>query len=215
MKKDVKDVSMAVIRRLPKYHRLLKELMEKDVTRISSKELSVMIGFTASQIRQDLNCFGGFGQQGYGYDVGELYNEISRILGLTSHYNTIIIGAGNLGQAIANYSNFEKKGFHIMALFEKNPRLIGLQIRDIPVLDIDEMESYCQDKNIGIGVICTNKESAQDVADILAKLPVKAIWNFAPTDILVPDSIVLENVHLSDSLYIISYLLKTKEQNAE
>lgn len=215
MKKDFKDVSMAVIRRLPKYHRLLKELMEKDVARISSKELSGMIGFTASQIRQDLNCFGGFGQQGYGYDVGELYNEISRILGLTSHYNTIIIGAGNLGQAIANYSNFEKKGFHIMALFEKNPRLIGLQIRDIPVLDVDDLESYCQGKNIEIGVICTNKESAQDVADTLVKLPVKAIWNFAPADIHVPDSIVLENVHLSDSLYIISYLLKIQEQDKE
>ncbi|SMP67227.1 redox-sensing transcriptional repressor Rex [Anoxynatronum buryatiense] len=211
MKKDVKNVSMAVIRRLPKYHRRLKELMDKDVTRISSKELSAMIGFTASQIRQDLNCFGGFGQQGYGYDVAELYGEISRILGLTGEYNTIIIGAGNLGQAIANYSNFEKKGFHMLALFEKNPRLIGLQIRDVPVLDIDELESFCADKKIDIGVICTNKESAQDVADTLIKLPVKAIWNFAPADIQVPESITLENVHLSDSLYIISYLLKMNE----
>jgi len=211
VKKDVKNVSMAVIRRLPKYHRRLKELMDKDVTRISSKELSGMIGFTASQIRQDLNCFGGFGQQGYGYDVGELYGEISRILGLTGEYNTIIIGAGNLGQAIANYSNFEKKGFHMLALFEKNPRLIGLQIRDVPVLDIDELESFCADKKIDIGVICTNKESAQDVADTLIKLPVKAIWNFAPADIQVPESIILENVHLSDSLYIISYLLKMND----
>ncbi len=212
MKKDVKNVSMAVIRRLPKYHRFLKDLMDRDITRISSKELSTMIGFTASQIRQDLNCFGGFGQQGYGYDVSELYSEISRILGLTSQYNTIIIGAGNLGQAIANYPNFEKKGFRILALFEKNPRLIGLQIRDTPVLDVDEMERYCADKNVEIGVICTNKESAQDVADALVKLPVKAVWNFAPADIVVPDSIVLENVHLSDSLYIISYLLKTHEE---
>ena len=170
-----------------------------------------MIGFTATQIRQDLNCFGGFGQQGYGYDVGELYGEISRILGLTGEYNTIIIGAGNLGQAIANYSNFEKKGFHMLALFEKNPRLIGLQIRDVPVLDIDELESFCADKKIDIGVICTNKESAQDVADTLIKLPVKAIWNFAPADIQVPESIILENVHLSDSLYIISYLLKMND----
>jgi redox-sensing transcriptional repressor len=211
VKKDVKNVSMAVIRRLPKYHRRLKELMEKDVTRISSKELSTMIGFTASQIRQDLNCFGGFGQQGYGYDVAELYGEISRILGLTGVYNTIIVGAGNLGQAIANYSNFEKKGFHMLALFEKNPRLIGLQIRDIPVMDIEELESFCSDKEVHIGIICTNKESAQDVADTLAKLPVKAIWNFAPADIQVPESIILENVHLSDSLYIISYMLKMQE----
>jgi len=214
VKKDVKNVSMAVIRRLPKYHRRLKELMDKEVTRISSKELSVMIGFTASQIRQDLNCFGGFGQQGYGYEVAELYGEISRILGLTSQYNTIIIGAGNLGQAIANYSNFEKKGFHMIALFEKNPRLIGMQIRDIPVLDIDDLESYCADKDIHIGVICTNKESAQDVADTLVRLPVKAIWNFAPADIQVPEDIVVENVHLSDSLYIISYILKMKEMES-
>lgn len=214
MKKDVKNVSMAVIRRLPKYHRRLKELMDREVTRISSKELSIMIGFTASQIRQDLNCFGGFGQQGYGYEVAELYGEISRILGLTSQYNTIIIGAGNLGQAIANYSNFEKKGFHMIALFEKNPRLIGMQIRDIPVLDIDDLESYCADKDIHIGVICTNKESAQDVADTLVRLPVKAIWNFAPADIQVPEDIVVENVHLSDSLYIISYILKMKEMEA-
>ncbi len=209
--KDYKDVSMAVIRRLPKYHRRLKELLDKDVTRISSKELSVLIGFTASQIRQDLNCFGGFGQQGYGYDVAELYAEISRILGLTEDYNTIIIGAGNLGQAIANYSNFEKKGFHMLALFEKNPRLIGLQIREVPVLDIEDLETFCKDKKIDIGVICTNKESAQDVADTLAGLPVRAIWNFAPTDIQVPESIILENVHLSESLYIISYLLKINE----
>lgn len=206
---------MAVIRRLPKYHRRLKELMEKDVTRISSKELSVMIGFTASQIRQDLNCFGGFGQQGYGYDVAELYSEISRILGLTQHYNTVIIGAGNLGQAIANYSNFEKKGFHVLGLFEKNPRLIGLKIRDIPVMDIEDLESFAADKEIGIGVICTNSESAQDVADLLVKLPVKAIWNFAPVDIDLPDHIIQENVHLSDSLFVISYLLKMQMEESE
>ncbi len=215
MKKDLKNVSMAVIRRLPKYHRRLKELMEKDVTRISSKELSAMIGFTASQIRQDLNCFGGFGQQGYGYDVAELYSEISRILGLTQHYNTVIIGAGNLGQAIANYSNFEKRGFHVLALFEKNPRLIGLKIRDIPVIDIDDLEEFAEDKEIEIGVICTNSENAQDVADKLVKLPVKAIWNFAPVDIDLPEHIIQENVHLSDSLYVISYLLKMQNEEME
>ncbi|SDY60236.1 redox-sensing transcriptional repressor Rex [Tindallia californiensis] len=215
MKKDHKDVSMAVIRRLPKYHRRLKELMEKDVTRISSKELSGMIGFTASQIRQDLNCFGGFGQQGYGYDVSELYTEISRILGLTEHYNTVIVGAGNLGQAIANYSNFEKKGFHVLALFEKNPRLIGLKIRDVPVLDIDELEEFAKNKSVDIGVICTNSENAQDVADQLVKLPVKAVWNFAPVDIILPENIVQENVHLSDSLFVISYLLKMQRDEQQ
>ena len=186
--------------------------MEKDITRISSEELSALIGFTASQIRQDLNCFGGFGQQGYGYDVAELYGEISRILGLNDDYNTVIIGAGNLGQAIANYSSFDKRGFHVLALFEKNPRLIGLRIRDIPVLDVEYLEEFCRGKYIDIGIICTNKDSAQDVADQLVRTNIKGIWNFAPADIKVPEQVVLENVHLSDSLYILSYLLKASQQ---
>ena len=174
-----------------------------------------MIGFTASQIRQDLNCFGGFGQQGYGYDVAELYSEISRILGLTEHYNTVIVGAGNLGQAIANYSNFDKKGFHVLALFEKNPRLIGLKIRDIPVLDIETIQDFAEKNHVDIGVICTNSENAQDVADRLVKLPVKAVWNFAPVDIQLPDHIIQENVHLSDSLFVISYLLKMQQEKEQ
>jgi redox-sensing transcriptional repressor len=140
--KNLSNISIAVVRRLPKYHRYLKDLLDKEVYRISSKELGKLIGFTASQIRQDLNCFGGFGQQGYGYNVEELYKEISRILGLNKNYNIIIIGAGNLGQAIANYTGFGKLGFELLALFDIDPRLIGMKIKGIPVLNMDKLDEF-------------------------------------------------------------------------
>ncbi|SDJ94013.1 redox-sensing transcriptional repressor Rex [Natronincola ferrireducens] len=211
MGKNHKDISMAVIRRLPKYHRYLKDLLDKEVYRISSKELSAMMGFTASQIRQDLNNFGGFGQQGYGYNVEELYGEIQKILGLMASYNTVIVGSGNLGQAIANYTNFQKYGFKLMALFDTNPKLIGMKIRDVPVFDIDELQGFIDEKQVDIGIICTPKEFAQDIADKLVKSGVSAIWNFAPIDLKVPEDIIIENVHLSDSLFILSYLLNNQE----
>ncbi|SES86777.1 redox-sensing transcriptional repressor [Natronincola peptidivorans] len=212
MAKKFKDISMAVIRRLPKYHRYLKELLDKEVYRISSKELSNMMGFTASQIRQDLNNFGGFGQQGYGYNVEELYGEIKKILGLNISYGTVIIGSGNLGQAIANYTNLQKHGFNLLALFDTNPKLIGMRIRDVPIYDIDEMQEFIDTNNINIGIICTPKEFAQDIANKLVKANVSAIWNFAPIDLKVPENIIVENVHLSDSLFIISYLLNNQEK---
>lgn len=199
---------MAVIRRLPKYHRYLQELLEKDVKRISSKELSEIIGFTASQIRQDLNNFGGFGQQGYGYNVEELFNEIAKILGLSKSYNTIIIGAGNMGQALANYTSFEKFGFHLNALFDINPRLIGLKMRDVEVLDMENIQSFLQDHPTDIAFICTNRDGAQKVADQLVEGGVKAIWNFAPVDLKVPDDVIVENVHLIENLLTLSYFLK-------
>lgn len=206
---------MAVIRRLPKYHRYLRDLLEKEIYRISSKELSKLIGFTASQIRQDLNCFGGFGQQGYGYNVEELYKEIEKILGLNKTYKMIIIGAGNLGQAVANYTNFEKSGYELLALFDINPKIIGMKIRDIPFRDADELEEFTNENKIDIVVISTPKEFAQDVVDKLNKKNVKGIWNFAPTDIKVPDHIIVENVHLSESLYTLSYLLSEKEKEVD
>ena len=132
-----RNISLAVIRRLPKYHRYLKELLDNDIKRISSKELSKIIGFTASQIRQDLNNFGGFGQQGYGYNVEDLYSEIGKILGLTRNYNTVIVGAGNLGQALANYSSFDRLGFNLKGMFDINPKIIGLTINDVKVMDMD------------------------------------------------------------------------------
>jgi redox-sensing transcriptional repressor len=198
---------------LPKYHRYLKVLLDKDIHRISSKELSSLIGFTASQIRQDLNCFGGFGQQGYGYEVEELYNEIGKILGLSKTYTTIIIGSGNVGQAIANYINFEKHGFQLKALFDVNPKLIGMKIRDIPVLDMDSMEEFIIQNSVDIGIICTPEQYAQEIADRLCNAGIKGIWNFAPEDIKVADEVVIENVHLSESLFILSFLLSLDEKS--
>ncbi|SKA91281.1 redox-sensing transcriptional repressor [Caloramator quimbayensis] len=200
-------ISMAVIRRLPKYQRYLGELLNNDITRISSKELSERIGFTASQIRQDLNCFGDFGQQGYGYNVRELYDEISKILGLTRTYTTVIIGAGNIGQAVANYSKFEKLGFELKGIFDKNPKLIGIKIRDIEVKDVDELSDFLERNKIDIGIICVPRTQAQVIADIFVKSGIKAIWNFAPTDLNVPEDVIVENVHLSESLLTLSYRL--------
>ncbi|TDT50286.1 redox-sensing transcriptional repressor [Fonticella tunisiensis] len=200
-------ISMAVIRRLPKYHRYLAELIRNDIDRISSKELSEKIGFTASQIRQDFNCFGDFGQQGYGYNVRELYNEISRILGLNTEYSTVIVGAGNIGQAIANYTRFEKQGFFIKGIFDKNPKLVGLKIRDIEVKDVEELEDFLKNNKIDIGIISVPREQAQKVANIFVKSGIKAIWNFAPIDLEVPDDVIVENVHLSESLLTLTYRL--------
>ncbi|AYD39476.1 redox-sensing transcriptional repressor Rex [Clostridium fermenticellae] len=206
-----KNISMAVIKRLPKYHRYLTELLKNDVDRISSKELSEKIGFTASQIRQDLNCFGDFGQQGYGYNVSELYNQIRNILGLTKAYGTIIVGAGNIGQAIANYIRFDKLGFKIQSLFDANPRLFGLRLRDIEIRDVDLLPEYLKENHIDIGIICVPRNSAQKVCDVLVKNGVKGIWNFAPVDLVAPDDIKIEDVHLSDSLLTLSCLLNDIE----
>lgn len=202
-----KNISMAVIKRLPKYHRYLMELLKNDVDRISSKELSEKIGFTASQIRQDLNCFGDFGQQGYGYNVKELYNQISAILGLQRDYNYVIIGAGNLGQALANYSRFDKLGFNLKGIFDANPKLVGIRIRDIEIADIDEMAGFLEGNPVDIAMICVPQTSAQKVCDILVNSGVKGIWNFAPIDLSAPDDVIIENVHLSESLLTLVYLL--------
>ncbi|MBU5485320.1 redox-sensing transcriptional repressor Rex [Clostridium sp. MSJ-11] len=206
-----KNISMAVIKRLPKYHRYLSDLLKNDVDRISSKELSRKIGFTASQIRQDLNCFGDFGQQGYGYNVRELYNQISGILGLDREYSMVVLGAGNIGQAVANYTYFEKLGFELKAIFDINPKLVGIKIRDIEIKDIDTLEEYLKNNEIDLGVICVPSRSAQRVCDILTKNDVKSIWNFAPVDLQVPEGTHTENVHLSDSLLTLSYLMNHEE----
>ena len=206
-----KNISMAVIRRLPKYHRYLSDLLDKDVQRISSKELSDIIGFTASQIRQDLNNFGGFGQQGYGYNVEALHREIGNILGLNKVYNAVLIGAGNLGQAIANYAGFRKAGFRIKALFDANPRMIGLKIRDFEVLDSEDLETFVEENNIDIAILCIPKNGAQDVVDRLVNAGIKGIWNFAPIDLEVPNGVIVENVNLTESLFTLSYLMKENE----
>ena len=206
-----RGISMAVIKRLPKYYRYLRELDKNDVDRISSKELSEKIGFTASQIRQDLNCYGDFGQQGYGYNVKELLYQISVILGLNKEYNTVIIGAGNIGQAIANYNSFNKMAFNLKGIFDVNVKLIGLKIRDIEIKDMDEVEEFLRKENIHIAIICVPKNRAQGVADIVTRNGVKGIWNFAPIDLKVNDEVIVENVHLSESLMTLSYLLNERE----
>ena len=211
MEKQKVNVSMAVIRRLPKYHRYLSELVEKGVTRISSKEFGRGLGLNASQVRQDLNCFGGFGQQGYGYNVKELRDEIADILGIHRENNAIIVGAGNLGQAIANYSGFRGSGFELKGLFDLNPRLVGIRIGTVNIMDIDEMEDFIKRENINVGIICTPKEAAQETAERLVNSGIKAIWNFAPTILNVPDDVIVENVHLNESLRVLAYLIKERE----
>ena len=206
-----KNISMAVIKRLPKYYRYLGELMQNDVDRISSKELGEKIGFTASQIRQDFNCVGDFGQQGYGYNVTELYNQIKSILGLDRGYKAALVGAGNIGQAVSNYSRFENLGFRIAAIFDANPKLIGMRIRDVEIKDIDEMQEVLEEEKIEIGIICVPRKNAQTVADDLIKGGVRGIWNFAPVDLVVPDNVKVENVHLSESLLTLIYLLNEQD----
>lgn len=201
-----KNISMAVIRRLPKYHRCLNDMLERGIHRISSKDLSDVIGFSASQIRQDFNNFGAFGQQGYGYNVEELFNEISEIIGLSKQYRMIIIGAGNLGGALANYG-FDKLGFHVDALFDNNPEKIGKKLAGIDILDINILETYMTKNPVDIAVIATPASIAQNIADRLSISRAKSIWNFAPTDISVPEDIKLESVHLVDSLMTLAYLL--------
>lgn len=200
-----KKISSAVINRLPRYFRHLGDLLESDITRISSKELSVKMNITASQIRQDLNNFGGFGQQGYGYNVEYLYNEIKKILGLDKMYNLIVIGGGNIGQALVNYTNFEKRGFVIKAVFDVNPRLIGMTIRGVEVRDIDMLEDFVRSHAVDVAILTLPRSQAAKVATHLAEWGIKGIWNFSHVDLQVPDDVVVENVHLTDSLMTLIY----------
>ncbi len=201
-----KAISQAVIRRMPRYYRYLGELLEDGVERISSNDLSRRMNVTASQIRQDLNNFGGFGQQGYGYNVKYLYEEIGKILGLNQRHNIIVIGVGNLGQALANYVKFEKLGFVIIGLFDVNPALEGMSVRGIKVRMIDELETFCAENKVDIAALTMPKEKADAIANQLVDLGIHAIWNFAHVDLkLIDRDVVVENVHLSDSLMQLSY----------
>ena len=209
-----KEISQAVIRRMPRYYRYLGELLEDGVERISSNDLSKRMNVTASQIRQDLNNFGGFGQQGYGYNVKFLYEEIGKILGLNQKHNIIVIGAGNLGQALANYVKFEKLGFVITALFDVNPALEGVTVRGIKIHRLDELEDYCKDHVVDIAALTMPKEKADAIANRLVNLGIQAIWNFAHVDLdLIDKDVVVENVHLSDSLMQLSYNIVKNKQN--
>lgn len=202
---EEKEISQAVIGRLPRYFRYLGELKDGGVERISSQDLSELMKVTASQIRQDLNNFGGFGQQGYGYNVEYLYTEIGKILGLDRQYRFVIIGAGNLGRALGNYTNFERRGFILRGMFDQDPKLVGGEVRGIRVMPMEELEGFIRDNEIDIAVLAIPKAGAVPVAERLAGTDIRAIWNFAHVDLNLSERIQVENVHLSDSLMRLSY----------
>lgn len=199
-------VSISVIKRLPRYYRFLGELKSKGIVRISSKDLSEKMGFTASQIRQDLNCFGGFGQQGYGYNIESLYNEIGKILGVDKTRKAILIGAGNLGKAVALHMSFEARGFNLIGVFDKNPALSGQMLRGIPIRHIDGLFDFCKDNSPVVAVLCIPSAAAETLAPQLVQLGIKGFWNFSHYDISTNHpNVAVENVHLSDSLMTLSY----------
>jgi len=205
---EEKKISMAVIRRLPRYFRYLSDLMKLDIKRISSKELSERMQITASQIRQDLNCFGGFGQQGYGYNVEYLYDKISKILGTDRRFSCIIVGAGNMGNALANYENFSKRGFDIVGIFDVSPDKVGTVINNIKVLHMDMLPEFVKTHHVDIAMLTVPNSKVNEVAIQVTELGIKGIWNFSPTDLRLGDDVIVENVHLSDSLMVLGYRLK-------
>ena len=204
-----REISAAVIRRLPRYYRYLGELLQHDVVRISSKELSNRMKVTASQIRQDLNNFGGFGQQGYGYNVEYLHNEIGKILGLDVQHNMIIIGAGNLGQALANY-NFEKVGYHLIGIFDTNPRLKGVSVRGIEIYMMDMLDEFVATHQVDVVTLTVPKRQAVEIGRHLEQIGIKAIWNFAPVHLDVPENILVQNQNMATSLAVLSMHLQAQ-----
>ncbi len=206
-----KKVSDAVIKRLPRYFRYLADLKDNNVLRISSKTLSEKMGLTASQIRQDFSCFGGFGQQGYGYNVESLYNEIKKILGVNKGFNTIIIGAGNLGQAIANHSRFAERGYHLKGIFDVDEKTIGSKINGITIKDISKLEEFVKSMKVDIAILTVPRRDTARMAQKAADLGIRGIWNFSAMDLDMPDEVVVENVHLSDSIMVLGYRIKNNE----
>ncbi len=210
------NISMSVIKRMPRYYRFLGKLKDDGVIRISSRELSKMMGFTASQIRQDLNCFGGFGQQGYGYNVEQLYDEIGAILGVNTTLNVILVGAGNLGHAIASHMEFERRGFRLIGAFDENPKLIGGKIKNTEIFAISSLEDFCAQHKTTVAIVCVPTGPAARIVERLYNCGIRGFWNYSHYDILsaFPDAIV-ENVHLSDSLLTLSYQIKSSAKNEE
>lgn len=208
---EEKEISQTVVGRLPRYLRYLGELRDEGIERVSSQELSDIMQVTASQIRQDLNTFGGFGQQGYGYNVDYLYDEIGKILGLNREHRLIIVGAGHLGQALVNYTNFERRGFLFLGIFDHDPKVCGKEIRGITVRPMEELADFIRENRIDIAVLTIPKNSAVEVAELLAACGIKGIWNFAHVDLRLPGHIQVENVHLSDSLMKLSYNLASHD----
>ncbi len=203
------EVALPVIRRLPRYYRFISRLISKGVERISSKELSQKMGLTASQIRQDLNCFGGFGQQGYGYNLSALKDEIGKILGLNEPIKTVIVGAGNIGKAVGRRMEFESVGFEVVAIFDSNPEVFGKEIRNLSVESVEKMPEFCRENNVRAAIVCVSDESAKEVVNSLIESGVNTFWNFTHYDIQIhnPDkNLAVENVHLNDSLMTLRYL---------
>lgn len=210
------NISAPVIKRLPRYYRFLGELIDQGVTRVSSRELSDKMGFTASQIRQDLNCFGGFGQQGYGYCVESLYKEIANILGLNHLYKAILIGAGNLGKAVATHMSFEKRGFKLIGIFDNDEKKVGTKIRDIIVKDFNDIKHFCSENKTDVAIFCVPKNAAPEIAEELYGLGIKNYWNFSHYDLAVHyNDIIVENVHLNDSLMILCYKISDANDGSE
>ncbi|HWR22289.1 MAG TPA: redox-sensing transcriptional repressor Rex [Feifaniaceae bacterium] len=204
-----RKVSEAVIRRLPRYYRQLELLSAENVERISSSELAQRMGLNPSQVRQDLNCFGGFGQQGYGYPVQNLHKEIASILGLTRSYRLVIVGAGNIGQALAKYEGFAQKGFEVIALFDVDENLVGHTVNEKPILPAEQLSGFIRENDVDIGIITARRRSAQEIADTMVNAGIRAIWNFVPIDVTA--SVPIENIQLSDSMFVLSYRLKSLE----
>lgn len=206
------QVSAAVIKRLPRYHRYLGDLLREGKLRISSAELSELMGLTASQIRQDLNCFGGFGQQGYGYNIRYLHGKISELLGVTDGFKAVIVGAGNLGHALATTHMFERRGVKRLALFDVREDLVNTKIADIPVRHVSELGEFCKREGVDIGVLTVPKEAAEEVADIMVSSGVTGIWNFANMELKIDDpDVTVENIHLGDSLLTLCYKIKVQK----
>lgn len=207
-----KKVPAVVIRRLPRYYRYLSELLKQGTARISSNALSKKMNVTASQIRQDFNYFGGFGQQGYGYNVEYLYNEIGKILGINDGNKMIIIGMGNLGRALASHSNFEKRGFKVTGLFDNNLDIVGSKLNGIEILNIDMLESFLKENHVDIAVLTTPRKPVQEIADRLVSCGIMGILNFSYAELSLPDNVSVENVHISDPMMILSYKIKHESE---
>ena len=210
------NVSLSVVRRLPRYHRFLKELLASGTVRISSSDLSAKMGLTASQIRQDLNCFGGFGQQGYGYNVKDLYEEIGKILGLDKRRKAVLLGAGNLGRAIALHMDFSSRGFELLAIFDSNPALVGMDVGGVTVSDCANLEAFCRMIRPDVAILCIPKEAARSLAGTLVDCGIRGFWNFSHYDMTLDyPGIAVENVQLGDSLSTLCFRVNELEKSKE
>jgi len=209
-------ISTAVIRRLPRYYRHLDDLYRAGTERISSGALAISMGLTASQIRQDLSCFGGFGQQGYGYNVERLRAEVADILGMNEQHTAIILGTGNLGRALIKNFKFGSNGFHLLAAFDVNEQVVGTKIAGVPVYHTASLEAFLKENPVDVGLLTVPIAAAQEMGDRLVAAGVKGIWNFTNYEIAFdPEQVVVESVHFSDSLLALSYMISQREEQAE